>query len=134
MKEYSLTINAKQAHIMVKALDLYSRLLSGQIEELGPFFRFHGMRQVKDQSLFEIKRQLFPELESNAGYSIGAKETDPKAQIAWDIQQVIRHQLAWDNNPQGGFTVDYDEPFASSDQPLPTILSRKPTTNKKEGK
>ena len=41
--------------------------------------------------------------------------------IAWDIQQVIRHRIAWDRNPKGNITVDFDSPLKTSDEQLPII-------------
>jgi len=41
--------------------------------------------------------------------------------IAWDLQQVIRHRLAWDRNPKGGIQVSFDDPLKSSREPLASI-------------
>jgi hypothetical protein len=40
---------------------------------------------------------------------------------AWDLQQVIRHVLAWDANPEGGFGVNFHEPLKSGKHGLATM-------------
>ena len=44
-----------------------------------------------------------------------------EAKIAYDLHQVIRHQLAWDQKPEGDITVDFDTPVKFSRQALATI-------------
>ena len=42
-------------------------------------------------------------------------------QEAWDIYQVIRHAYAWKRYPEGGWTVDFNEPMKTGHEPLPEI-------------
>lgn len=134
MSNYNLKIDEKQAHVLIKALDLYSRIKCGQIKEVGHVLRWAicaGERTAPDTANMELADQLldkvqmlyFPELPL-PGASYGIREapgTDEK--IAYDIQQVVRHRLAWDGvkpgeKPQGVWGY---EPWATSQHPLAKI-------------
>lgn len=71
----------------------------------------------------------------NSYFSISSKEVNPAAQIAWDLQQVLRHRMSWDHAVREGIVpsidsprdwskmmgVNYDKPFMASSEPLATI-------------
>lgn len=111
-----------QARVLMRALDLYSRVRMGQFRTISylftPYREFDWT--VVDYHLDATKRAIFPELDTNAYYGIFNDEVGD-AKNAWDIHQVVRHALAWHRNLEGGITVDFDEPWATSDEPLPTI-------------
>lgn len=131
---YNLKIDEKQAHVLIKALDLYSRIKCGQIKEVGNILRdaiCAGERegpQVKnmelaDQLLDKVAMLYFPELPMpGASHSIrSAPGVDER--VAYDIQQVIRHRIAWDGvepgkTPQGVWGY---EPSATAQHPLAKI-------------
>jgi hypothetical protein len=95
-KMYKLEINEKQASIIVDALDLYSRLFTGQFVEI--LYKLDKLDIDMDRYDFErmIKKLVFPELENNEHYGItGAKE---EARIAYDILQVVRHGIFKSHN------------------------------------
>lgn len=110
---------------MVKALDTFSRLCIGQINyavEAAWAHKGFDMDKGKIDSLCnQIKGMLTGMASPGASYGIHSKEIPDGARIAWDIQQVIRHQLAWDRHPEGGMGVSFDKPMQSSEQPLPLI-------------
>ena len=62
------------------------------------------------------KQELFPELGRYWSYGVGKCED---ADIAWQVNEVVRHALAWHRNPEGGWTVDFDTPMQWTKEPLP---------------
>lgn len=159
--KWNLLIDEEHASVIINALDLYSRLLMGQIEELDRFFRDLGFREREDvykkidvevlEALVGmLKAATFPGCPKNGSYGIYNEEISDKARVAWDIHQVIRHRLAWHRvgkdpdvdvrvfNEMLG--VSFDTPMKSSHNvSLPTIkparrASRKPSTAKKPKK
>jgi len=110
-------LSVKQARILIDALDLYSRLQMGQVEEIEKFYRWNMIERVNPEHrdlltsmVGMIKKIVFPELNGNASYSICGNGAPDAAKIAYDIQRVIRHRVAWTQNPNGGIQVDFDDP------------------------
>ena len=62
------------------------------------------------------KQELFPELGRFGSYGVGKCA---EADIAWQVNEVVRHTLAWHYHPEGGWTVDFDKPMQWTDEPLP---------------
>jgi len=110
----------EQANVVLKALDLYSRLHLGQFREIQTIWQTNYL--WAKETLKELKKQLTG-LEENEYHSICAEYVSQNAKIAYDILQTIRHRMAWDKNPNGGLTVDYDEPLNVSNLPLPEVKS-----------
>lgn len=126
--KYSLNITKQQAEIIIKALDLYSRIGMGQIIEV---LDHHTNRIKPEQAIIiynklnEIKPMLTG-LPTNSYYSISSDQISNNYRIAYDLQQVIRHRLAWDGNPDGGFGVNFDAPMNYSQIPFATIKKIEP--------
>lgn len=131
---YHLSLTEKQAHVLIKALDFYSRIKCGQLTEIENIFRdvliFEERKiplenlEKSEKVLADLKRLLFPEIDSpNASY--GIREAPGESEkIAYDIQQVVRHRLAWDGvkpgeKPQGVW--GYEPWKTSTTQDLPKI-------------
>lgn len=125
---YQLKINAEQARVISQALDFYSRILCGQLDELDIILRRRD-RGTADGApypsnhirglLTVIKGLAFPELHPCSHYAVNE---NPVASTAYDLQQVIRHRLAWDTNKgQRGWTVDFDQPRKFGVLPLAEI-------------
>jgi hypothetical protein len=138
-KNYNLQIDATQAHVLIKALDLFSRIKCGQIKEIGHVLRWAicaGERdkvspenmEIADQLLDKVAMLYFPELPL-PGASYGIREAPGEDEkLAYDIQQVIRHRIAWDNAKPGetmpGGVWGY-EPSRTAQHPLPKIEEAK---------
>jgi hypothetical protein len=58
---------------------------------------------------------------SNQSYGVGCKEFTDNHMVAHDLNEVLRHRLSWDENPEGGGTVNFHAPFKVSKQPLAEI-------------
>jgi hypothetical protein len=125
-----------QARLLTEALDFYSRIGIGQLEELVNSFRWlcdprlkdkHHELEVARRMIDSIKLLLF-NMPANASYGIYHQEVPECYRAAWDIQKVIKHQLWLDRQAEEGedsisrYCVDADEPRQSAkDQPLATI-------------
>jgi len=121
---YTLTLNEKQAEVLVAALDLYTRIGIGQFEEIVnvydraaklPLVIRDGMRNG-----LNFAKQLVGH-PKNGSYGIHHPDVDDDFRASYDLKQVIRHRLAWDRAPKGGVQVDFDEPWAISKESLATI-------------
>lgn len=126
---YNLKINKKQAEVISKALDLYSRIGSGQTSEMLWHPSVAGKMWAKNDNLNEnqmnqkLVRQLLDDIKriiwgyrpNEHGGITTAEETD---KIAYDLHQIIRHKIAWDNEPDGGLTVNFHKPMQYSKEEL----------------
>ena len=125
---YNLKISKKQASIIIESLNLYSRLLCGQTEEISNLFMFSffdkdiSLPKVKE-ICNELKKTVFPELQKNESYGIYQDSIGENPKIAYDMIQVIRHKLAWDRKPDGGNTVDFGKPLKTSEKEDLAIIS-----------
>lgn len=126
--KFVLELTELQAELLVKALDLYSRIGIGQIGEVHNILTLephtnppgeHTYQGIKNALDF-VKRELFG-FESGASFAMHNSKVPEKFRVAWDLQQVIRHKLAWTANPAGGAGVSFHEPMKSSKEPLATM-------------
>jgi len=133
MKQYNLSLDTEQLQLIQSALDLYSRIQTGQITELlnshsGPLSLPIAQSGAHDLEplLLKVKAKIFPELGENySSWSINSPKHVPEsARIAYDTVQVIRHKLSWDQHPEGGTGVSFSNPIASSSKDLPTLTDK----------
>src|SRR4051794_26921334 len=101
----TISFTARQGGVLISSLDLYSRILIGQIAEACQWW---GER-FRCELIHSIKLRLTG-FEPNTDWGIANPNTPDRAKIAHDIQKVVRHRLAWDRNPEGDITVDFDPP------------------------
>lgn len=120
---YRLEITRKQAQVIQEACDLYSRLKCGQMEEL---LRFFDLRARASRDDFQAARvflekigQIVTGLGPGVSHSVGSHEIGDEARVAYDLLQVIRNRLAWEEKPEGGLAVDFDEVRHGSQEPIP---------------
>ena len=126
-KTYTLTMSEEQSQLLVKALDLYSRIGIGQFEEiLDVYDPLHRLVPVEAK---DTARKLLDSVKAvyghpaNGSHGIHNPEVRDEFRAAYDIQRVVRHRLAFDRHPEGGFQVNFDEPWQISERPLPSIKS-----------
>lgn len=133
--KYKLEVSEKQLEVLSEALDLYSRIFIGQLEEIEYKTR-SGEFKYKDPShmstnyekiyslIGELKYEIFS-LDRHASYSICSDKANEKAKISNDIHNVIRHKLYKDRNEgknEFGFSIYAHEPIKiSKDEELPII-------------
>jgi hypothetical protein len=117
-----LTLNEQQARVLLEGLDLFSRILFGQLETVREVIHTHRIGKsvppidyAKSEAILaEAKRVLFPELTPEGFYGVFSPDLDEDSKIAWDIKQVVRNAVAWEKHPSGGMTVDFDPPMRTS--------------------
>ena len=112
-----ITLDRPFASIVQDACEFYARLMMGQfweVEMLTPICRdldSKSQSELRDE-LDNIKKNS---LSQSSGHftSILSDQIYPMGQQAWSVYEVIRHRCAWDRNPGGGFSVQFDEPLGS---------------------
>lgn len=91
-------LSTNQLRVINEALDLYSRILSGQVEEVGTVVwrKNQGLTSAKgpyNENLLAVKRDLFPGLRDFAAYGIASSETHEDARTAYEVYKVIDYHL-----------------------------------------
>lgn len=114
-----IEVSEKQAQIILEALDLYSRLGMGQMEEVDNLRSLLSRANIDDRRerrelLEKLKKLYFPELSRNEYYGIFGDKTPEESKIAYDLIQVLRNKIAYHKHPEGGMTVDFGTPLKSS--------------------
>ena len=111
---------------MINTLDLYSRIMIGQYNHItdvyiwslprGKRIDIKKLDEIQDL-LYSIRHLFIPSLSDDSRFSLGiwSPETPEKAIKAYDIQQVLRYQLAYYEYPEGGNTVNFYEPYINGD-------------------
>lgn len=103
---------------MIYALDLYSRLLMGQYDEI-PFRRGFAICYSQDNpdllhNFLQLREVFIPSLPRRMNTSLGiwSPETPIVAIRAYDIQQALRYQISWHNHKDGEqtYTRNFDVP------------------------
>lgn len=95
----NLTISDKQASVLIRALDCYSRIGMGQLECIGDAIEETRHESelnrwlIKEQFLDVMKRELFGHA-PNSSDGICSPRTGDNAKIAYDLQCVVRQCIA----------------------------------------
>jgi len=128
--DMSFQIELEEAHIKVltSALEMYSRAQMGQFKYALEQINEYAALPWETQGFIEntIKSFVFPELTGNMFYGIHSSERPDSARVAFDMYQVLRHQL-WKERQERGdsvsrATVDAHPAMATStEQPLISI-------------
>lgn len=123
---YKIEMNRKQVETIMKALDTFSRLKCGQLNELvnlyyDKLFKGDFSRDEFEYKVIELKGILFKDLNPYASYGIAGKDAPEDSQIAFDIYQALRNRLAFDDHPEGGITVDFHDVFKTSEEEVVKI-------------
>ncbi|WCK57101.1 hypothetical protein PP175_28340 (plasmid) [Aneurinibacillus sp. Ricciae_BoGa-3] len=115
-----MEMSERQAKIMIEALDLLSRIGTGQVDAIEQMLFKMGImpdmqkRNEAEDALKQLKSAYFPALQGNASYGIFNEQTPDESKVSWDMIQVARNKIAWHKNPKGGFTVDFNTPMPST--------------------
>ena len=112
--------------VVIRALDLYSRIFIGQYDHLNWDIRLNADEKKiswKEIERAEIMRTymfkkirdiIIPDLahfDLYASYGIWNDKNDPRAIDAYDMQQTIRFTDAWFRRPEGGIGVYFSKPW-----------------------
>lgn len=117
-KTYQITVTEKQAYIMRDALEVLSRLQIGQV-----WAATDNLPSDSDKVRnWDMQKALEAAYEP---FEPSSHKHNDTSEIAWDLYTVIRHRLAWDNNPQGGYGVSFDKPMQMGSEQLAEIKAVK---------
>jgi len=129
-RPYQLSLTERQAQVLTEALDLFSRIGMGQLEEIAYVLRSYT-KPSESSSLLSSRLDELKRLAREASNvwmgspcgcrGISSEEIGDAFRVAWDLHQVIRYRLAWDRNPNGGLQVSFDTPMKYSQEPLANI-------------
>lgn len=141
--KYNIQCSREQVQLINNALDLYSRVLIGQLQEVESVLRWNipenddPNRYEKLNKLSDAIKEAKPliGLPQNGSYGIhNTTEVSDVARKMWDMQKVFRHKIAWDDEGKDPniderdfkrmFGVNFDTPDKSSTDEnfeLPTI-------------
>jgi hypothetical protein len=128
MAKYNLTLNDHQAQVLIQALDLFSRIGIGQFEEVLQVYDPNAKLALKERERIRAGLNIAKTEAghpSNGSYGIHHPKVDDDFRVAYDLQQVIRHRLAWDRKPEGDITVPFDKPMQIGQEPLAKIEQEK---------
>ena len=121
----SLIITEEECYLVLKALDLYSRIWIGQYDRIDDLSIYDtgdkwDQNSVSHMLFQQIRDLLIPYLTGRGDYTccslgIWSDKTDIRAINAYDIQQRLRYEVSWYKNPEGDITVNYDKPWIRGD-------------------
>ena len=112
-------VNEKQMKIIIRALDLYSRLMMGQVKELSDLW--DKREPVVFEALRFLKKAVFPELSLDSYYGITSMAIPEEPKISFEMLRVMEHALSWHKHPEGGITVNFDPPMEITDEPMISV-------------
>jgi hypothetical protein len=122
-KKIKITCTEEQANVISEAMNLYMRILMGQLENI-PWELFkHGRTFDADAMRTTMKDAVkiaFPEM-VGFYYGIYQPQVHEDARIAYDIHQSIRYTLSWHNHPCGGLTRDFNKVMQTSKEEIPSV-------------
>jgi hypothetical protein len=121
-KPVRIAFNERSLNIIIDALDFYIRMHLGQYDSIDrklKMYYFDSEYDFTRRELYTAARSIMFKntdiecwgLEGSLG--IYTDITDMRGKNAYDIQQCIRHSLAWCKRPEGGNAVDFNPPLIS---------------------
>lgn len=118
----TLELSDEQLSVISKACELLSRIYMGQLEEVA--WLFSSLPEARYQELTETLKALnsvITLMPKQAHFGIRDERVPEEARCAYDIHQVIRYHLAWKQQPNGGFGINFEKPLPYGRISLPTI-------------
>lgn len=128
-KLYTITCNRRQLDLISRACDLVSRLQCCQFDHVANVVqpRDFGVENKDFSRLHYFQNDLLKlkgyfNLGENASHGIYSREVQDSARTFWDMHQVIRNKIAYEENPEvtpenrwekGKITINFDEPHRS---------------------
>ena len=121
-ERYVLMLTSKQEYIVEQALELLARLHIGQFERIAEL-----LCDPRDKDYCK-RRDLARDLLRLAAIVVfgrspinypDVKGKSTEHELAWTIYSVLRYTRSWHENPEGGITVNYDEPLNLAGGPMP---------------
>ena len=138
---FYLGLNKTQMQTLIDACDMYSRVLIGQFGRVSEEFRMQPAAVEAEYGPCDswaahellnnaVKQCIYPAMPANGSMGIHNEHTPKRAQRAFDIQQVLRHRIAWDNTRKAqeageearSSSVWHYTPNKTGDAPIPPLL------------
>lgn len=148
-QEYTIKVTEHQAQVIRDACELYSRVCMEQWQEafhLAPLKKEvdHGLlRDDLRSSAKLLSQHLVQDIDGSGSFlGIGHKDLSDKARTAYDVHQVVRKRLAWDEAIEKNYVKDttsprdfttmlgvqYDEAMRYGKDNLPVVYNVKKVT------
>lgn len=121
-ERYVLTLTPEQEYIVEQALELLARLHIGQFERIAELLcdpRDIDYCKRRDLARDLLRLAAIVVFGRNACNYPDINGKSEEHEWAWTIYSVLRHARSWHENPEGGFTVNYDEPLNLTGGPMP---------------
>jgi len=120
-----IELNEKQAEIIADALEIYSRLIAGDLRSalLPPVMMFGKKinNEKFESALYELKKVMFPKLDyyENNGISMeeDTKELTEVKQISYEMYKMIRYYFQAKSNYLG-YSIYKEKPIHLSREPF----------------
>lgn len=131
--KYVLSLDTDQLRAVARACEFYARVMNGQFEEIAYEVMLRNIRDcdhcsrrdAMEDLLFQARRYAFPDLISR-GHSYGVGH-DVAADRAWNAYQALRYAQAWYEHPEGGYTVNFREPYPAGGEAVPKCTVERST-------
>lgn len=123
MVNCKVELNELQTVIVLEALDLYTRLSTGQVKALLSHpaienLNEHSHKEV-ERALRELKKAMFPQLKAEGdAMSLRNEQVSMEAKNAYDIMQAMKHSLAMADK-KSEHSIWRFEPRSAGNQGLP---------------
>jgi hypothetical protein len=123
LREYDIHLNETQVQALIFACEVHNRLCLAQIDTALSLTLMTAPteKRAEIRDLCDKLKYIITGLPSNASYGVSCKEFGEQARIVSELFEVLRHRLAWDRCPTGGYTCDFSPVLKLSQQPLPKI-------------
>ena len=121
-ERYILTLTPEQERIVEQALELLARLHIGQFERIAELLcdpRDTDYCQRSDLARDLLRLAALVVFGRSACNYPDIKAKSKGHESAWTIYSVLRYTRSWNENPEGGFTVNYDKPLNLAGGPMP---------------
>ena len=108
-----LTVTDQEAEVLVDALEAYSRLSLGQVDECLDAFSFESRKPTVRPQVIEVINDMRWLAIKSGGASFGITNSllPDDARNGWMAKKVIDYHLSYKQNPKGGFGLRYDTPM-----------------------
>ena len=103
-----LYLTKKECLEIINCLDFYSRIYIGQYDQIESDYRIYlynknysKHEEVRRKLLLDIRDIIIHEISRygyHGSYGIWNERVNPKAVVAYDMQQIIRYEIYWHSN------------------------------------
>lgn len=120
MRKYKIEVNEEQAKAISIACEIGARIGMYQLHDICRLLPYISDEDKQKQE--EIYKKFW-DMYLKYSREMNNYQKPEISNILWDIYQVIRHRIAWDNEPDSSPIkgVCFDKPFKTSECDLATI-------------